>query len=61
MNPKNQRDKWLNELYPELKRGPHSSVRIKQRTAFLVGYDLAIRDMKNRLWEKILEEEQHGS
>jgi hypothetical protein len=61
MSRKDQRDKWLNELYPELKRGPHNSVRIKQRTAFLVGYDLAVRDMKNKLWEKILEEEQHGS
>ena len=58
MSKNQQRTKWLDELYPELKRGPHSSVRIKQRSAFLMGYDLAIRDMKDKLWEKMLEEEK---
>ena len=57
MSRKNQRDKWLNELYPELKSGPHSIVRTKQRGAFMMGYDLAVRDMKEKLWTKILEEE----
>ena len=57
MNKNQKRTKWLNELYPEIKNGPHSTVRAKQRGAFLMGYDLAIRDMKERLWEKILEEE----
>lgn len=57
MNRHQERTKWLNELYPEIKNGPHSTVRAKQRGAFLMGYELAIRDMKNRLWTKILEEE----
>ena len=57
MNRHQERTKWLNELYPEIKNGPHSTVRAKQRGAFLMGYDLAVRDMKERLWAKILEEE----
>jgi hypothetical protein len=57
MNRHQERTKWLNELYPEIKNGPHSTVRAKQRGAFLMGYELAIRDMKERLWTKILEEE----
>ena len=57
MNRNQQRTKWLDELYPEIKSGPHSTVRAKQRGAFMMGYELAIRDMKERLWSKILEEE----
>lgn len=57
MNKSQERTKWLNELYPEIKNGPHSTVRAKQRGAFLMGYELAIRDMKEKLWTKILEEE----
>ena len=56
VNRNQQRTKWLDELYPEIKRGPHSTVRAKQRGAFMMGYELAVRDMKERLWEKILEE-----
>ena len=57
MSKNQQRTKWLDELYPEIKSGPHSIVRAKQRGAFMMGYELAIRDMKERLWSKILEEE----
>jgi hypothetical protein len=58
MNRHQERTKWLNELYPEIKNGPHCTVRAKQRGAFLMGYELAVRDMKERLWEKILEEDE---
>jgi hypothetical protein len=57
MSKHRERTKWLNELYPEIKNGPHCTVRAKQRGAFLMGYELAVRDMKNKLWAKILEEE----
>lgn len=57
MNKHQERTKWLNELYPEIKSGPHCIVRAKQRGAFLMGYELAVRDMKEKLWTKILEEE----
>lgn len=58
VNKNQQRTKWLDELYPQIKSGPHSTVRTKQRNAFLMGYDLAIRDMKAKLWQRILEEER---
>jgi hypothetical protein len=57
MSKHQERTKWLDELYPEIKNGPHSTVRAKQRGAFLMGYELAVRDMKDKLWEKILKEE----
>jgi hypothetical protein len=57
MSVKNQRDKWMNNLYPVIERGSHSIVRNKQRAAFMMGYERAILDMKAKLWQKVLEED----
>ena len=52
--------KWLEEFYPGIKkRGPHWITRDKQRRAFLMGYERAVMDVKDRLMFKIMEEEEN--
>lgn len=55
------KNKWLEEIYPGIKKqGPHWMTRDKQRRAFLMGYERAIMDVKDRLMFKIMEEEGNG-
>lgn len=45
MSPTQLKQRWVNALYPEVK-GKGRNKRVTQRSAFMMGYERAILDVK---------------
>jgi len=55
MTPMQLKQKWVNALYPEVK-GKGRNKRLSQRSAFMMGYERAILDVKAQFLLAVEEE-----
>lgn len=58
MTPAQLKRKWVNQIYPEVK-GEGRNKRLMQRSAFMMGYERAILDVKSK-FEMLVEETDNG-
>lgn len=58
MTPRELKLKWVNHIYPEVK-GKGRNKSLAQRSAFMMGYERAMLDVKCK-FQLLIEEEENG-